>query len=116
MDVQTFHERETLRRSAVLLFVLALMPCLSLCAVLAKVALYSCPEDDGFGLISVLAAVAPGPLGRLRGAGLSGKLHRGVGVDIKLVSSEDGTGGERVEIRLDEISERSRVRRGVVHG
>lgn len=115
-DVQTLYERETLRRSGALLFVLVLMPLLSVCATIAKIWMYSCPIDDDFGLISVLAAIAPRSLMRLKGAGLSGKLEEHMTVNVALVPNTDVAPTERVEVRLDENGEKSRIRRGVVYG
>jgi hypothetical protein len=39
---------------------------------------YHCPADESFGLISLLAAVAPDTLKVLSGAGLPGELNRRV--------------------------------------
>lgn len=92
------------------------MPFLSLCAAAAKIWLYQCPIDEGFGLISVLAAIRPDSLSQPKGAGLSGRLTRRVGVDISLVATDNyGNASSKIDICLDRGSKQSKIKRRVIY-
>ncbi|KAF2160379.1 hypothetical protein M409DRAFT_29227 [Zasmidium cellare ATCC 36951] len=105
-EVQVYRQRETLRRSWELLLVFLVLPVVSLFAFLAKMWFHSCPVDDGFGLISVLAAVDSKSLSGLYGAGLSGKLTQRVGIRFDVADDE------RVEAHVGEVGRPRRLRRG----
>ncbi|KAL8737748.1 MAG: hypothetical protein Q9181_001376 [Wetmoreana brouardii] len=71
--------RPTLRKSGLLYFVLAIQPLLIVGMLLLTASVfYSVPLDRGFGLISILSGIDRNSLDALAGAGLSGKLAKGV--------------------------------------
>lgn len=81
-QITTFKQRQTLRRHPLLLFILTICPVLTTFAVACNFFYRSMPVGDGFGVISLLAAVQPEALMLLQGAELSGKLSRKVYVDF----------------------------------
>lgn len=99
-QITTQKEVVTVRRSAWLIFILAIHPVLTTMAVLIKALLYTTPIGDGFGLVSLLAGIKQESLAVLRGAALSGELERPVRVRFSVRSMEEQE-YERLEIELD---------------
>jgi hypothetical protein len=89
ITTDTIYSRvETMRRSRTFLLVLCLQPVLFACALLARMAMYSTPVGEGFGLVAMLAGVCTSSTELLRGAAFSGSLSRSVRVKINV--SKDG--------------------------
>ena len=106
----------TLKRSGLLLFVLAVNPILVVLALTVKTFLYSTPLDEGFGLISLLSGVKRETLDILRGAALSGTLNRDVKLQFDVVDDEASpVRGEkstgRISVILDTNERSSKLRR-----
>lgn len=83
-QITTTKQRQTLRRHPLLLFILSICPVLTTLAIGCRVLYGSMPVDDGFDVISLLAAVQPESLILLQGAELSGKLSRKVHVNFQM--------------------------------
>jgi hypothetical protein len=74
----------TLKRSPWLLLVLCVNPILTLSCLVLKTLMYASPVGDNFNSIALLSAAAKSDLSILKGAGLSGKLSRKVGVRFRV--------------------------------
>ena len=94
---------QTVRRSWIIYFILALQPLLLTATLLTRVFLFSSPVTEGFGTISLLAGLRSDSAGVLRGASLSGKLSKLVRVQM-VVRNGDGyedEGANRIEYILN---------------
>ncbi|KAL9603868.1 MAG: hypothetical protein Q9179_002055 [Wetmoreana sp. 5 TL-2023] len=102
-DVQKTYTTITLKRSYLLLFVLAIHPILTMLAVIVKGLLYSAPVGDDFGLVSLLSGAKKDSLDLLYGASLSGKLSDDVHVRFEVPDGlEHGDAREpRVYVTLE---------------
>ena len=99
---QVTSSRPAIKAKLALYVVLATQPALLLAAFAAQTLLYSTPLNHGFGLVSILAGVDPDSLHVLKGASLSGKLRKKVGLKISVRNKpgtyahpEPGTGANR---------------------
>ncbi|KAH7072289.1 hypothetical protein BKA63DRAFT_555083 [Paraphoma chrysanthemicola] len=106
--IHIVRQRESMRRTPVLLFILLLNPVLTLLGVAVKLGLYHSPVDENFGLVSLLAAVEPDTLKVLSGAGMSGELNR-------RVQTRFAVDKDRIAVHLDEKSGAHRLERGTMY-
>ncbi|KAF7510061.1 hypothetical protein GJ744_007165 [Endocarpon pusillum] len=99
-DITTIKQVTTLRRSPWLIMVLIIHPILTILAVLAKAMLYRTPISDGFGLISLLAAIGGNGVEMLRGASLSGESTKEIRVRFTAHNGRCEPGYERLKLEL----------------
>ncbi|KAJ3532659.1 hypothetical protein NM208_g8342 [Fusarium decemcellulare] len=87
-DMKIIYSRPTLRKSAILYFVITIQPLLTILALCATWCLYSTPLGRGFGLVSILSGINRDSLDSLHGASLSGELWEKANLAIEAV--QDG--------------------------
>ena len=99
--------KPTLNAGWRLYLVLAIFPSCTTLLFLSLLFFYKLPISTGFGLVSILAGIDPDSLHWARGAGLSGKLERQIGLEIR---------SEQVANRPDSKAEGSHRIRYILSG
>ena len=94
---------QTVQRSWIIYFILALQPLHLAVTLHARVFLFPSPVTEGFGTISLLAGLRSDTAGILRGASLSGKLSKVVRVQMVVWNGDDyaDEGANRIEYILN---------------
>lgn len=118
-NITTIKRRTTLKRKSMLFLLLIIQPLLATAAIIAKVFYRKMPVGEGFGIISLLAAVKPQTLCILKGAALSGKLSRKVFVSFEKVGADvdnDDMASEQIKVALGKSGRPAKVRRDTLYG
>ena len=115
-EVQMVKTIPTLRRSWMLVIVLCVNPVIAVLCLLLKLVMWRSPVGPEFNIVSLLAASRGKDLSALKGAGLSGKLGRVVGVRFFVDRAQSEEGKAYLGLELDGVGRNEKLEKGFMYG